>query len=336
MGKTSLVKHLLGQLPEEDYITAYVDLWPTDGAGSFAQALAKAVAEVHATTAERLLKTARRLFSSLRPSVTFDEHSGAPVLTFGATLPDDAEPEVMEALEAPGKVASETDRQVAIVFDDFQRIAEYDDDRVERRLRSVVQQQGDVAYLFLGSRKHLIQEMFLSSQRPLYRSAAHYPLQPIGEAHWQPFIRERFEDAGKHIPEKSVRQVYDLTGGHPFYVQHLCHVLWERCLEGGSVDAAAIDEAVDVLLRRESYAYTTLWESLTLNQRRFLRGLATASGNVQPFSADFLKRAGLQSPSTAQRVAEVLLTRDLIDRENGSFIILDRVFRLWIQRSLQG
>jgi len=26
----------------------------------------------------------------------------------------------------------------------------------------------------------------------------------------------------------------------------------------------------------------------------------------------------------------------LIDRENGSFIILDRFFRLWIQRSVQG
>ena len=336
MGKTSLVKHLLRQLPEEAYVAAYVDLWPTDGAGSFAQALAKAVAEARATTADRLLKTARRLFSSLRPSVTFDEHSGAPVLTFGAGVPDDAEPELMEALEAPGKVAAETEQQVIIVFDEFQRIAEYDDDRVERRLRSVVQQQGDVAYLFLGSRKHLIQEMFLSSERPLYRSAAHYPLQPIDEVHWQPFIQERFEDAGKHIPETSVRQLHELTGGHPFYVQHLCHALWERCPEGESVDAEAIDEAVSVLLRRESYAYTTLWESLTLNQRRFMRGLATAAGHVQPFSADFLQHAGVQSPSTAQRVAEALLTRDLIDRENGSFIILDRFLRLWIQRSVQG
>lgn len=160
MGKTSLVKHLLRQLPEEAYVAAYVDLWPTDGAGSFAQALAKAVAEARATTADRLLKTARRLFSSLRPSVTFDAHRGAPVLTFGAGVPDDAEPELMEALEAPGKVAAETEQQVIIVSDEFQRIAAYDDDRVERRLRSVVQQQGDVAYLFLGSRKHLIKRCF--------------------------------------------------------------------------------------------------------------------------------------------------------------------------------
>jgi len=122
------------------------------------------------TTADQLLKTARRLFSSLRPSVTFDAHSGAPVLTFGAAVPDDAEPELMEALEATGKMAAETEQQVVIVFDEFQRIAEYVNDRVERRLRSVVQQQGDVAYLFLASRKLLIQEMFLNSERPLGRA----------------------------------------------------------------------------------------------------------------------------------------------------------------------
>jgi hypothetical protein len=93
---------------------------------------------------------------------------------------------------------------------------------------------------------------------------------------------------------------------------------------------------VSVLLGRESYAYTTLWESLTLNHRRFLRGLATASGDVQPFSADFLGHAGLQAASTAQRASEAILSRDVIERENGSFVITDRFFRLWIRRSMQG
>ncbi len=138
------------------------------------------------------------------------------------------------------------------------------------------------------------------------------------------------------MPKASVRKLHALTSGHPFYVQHLCHALWERCPEGEAVTGEAIDEGVSVLLRRESYAYTTLWQSLPLNQRRFLRGLATATGPVQPFSADFLQRSGLQSPSTAQRVAEELLTRDMIDRENGSLIVLDRFFRLWIQRTAQG
>jgi uncharacterized protein len=39
----------------------------------------------------------------------------------------------------------------------------------------------------------------------------------------------------------------------------------------------------------------------------------------------------LDSPSNAQRAVDALLERDIIDRDNGSFLISDRFFRLWIQ-----
>ena len=74
--------------------------------------------------------------------------------------------------------------------------------------------------------------------------------------------------------EQRVADVCERAGRHPFYVQHLCHVLWERCEEGSAVVEEDVEKAVEVLLGRESYAYAALWESLTSNQRRFLRGLA--------------------------------------------------------------
>jgi hypothetical protein len=43
---------------------------------------------------------------------------------------------------------------------------------------------------------------------------------------------------------------------------------------GSAVDEATIERAVSELLRRESHAYVTLWESLTKNEQRLLRGLA--------------------------------------------------------------
>ena len=59
------------------------------------------------------------------------------------------------------------------------RILEYGNDQVERKLRSVIQNHRKVSYLFLGSRKHLIQKMVLDRNRPLYRAGGHYPLGPI-------------------------------------------------------------------------------------------------------------------------------------------------------------
>jgi len=331
MGKTSLVRRALDGLDPARVRAAYVDLWPTDGEPAFTAATAKALTEAFSTTTDQLLRTAKRLFSRLNPSVTVDAEGRAQV-SFGVREGEGLEPRLDEVLRAPAALAAQGRARVVVVFDEFQQLAEYDSDAVERKLRSAVQTHDEVAYLFLGSRKHLIQTMFLDEARPLYRAAGHYPLGPIADDHWLPFVRERFEDADKRIDDARVRTVCRLTEGHPFYTQHLCHALWELCEPGASVTDALIEQGVNLLLERESYAYTTLWDSLSLNQRRFLQGLAHEPAGAKPFSADFLRTYGLGTASNAQRAAEALLVRDVVDRDNGAYVITDRFFRVWIQR----
>jgi len=177
----------------------------------------------------------------------------------------------------------------------------------------------------------MIQKMFMDRSRPLYRAGGHYPLGPIAEGHWQPFILKRFADAGKVISKEHIHEVCDLTQGHPFYTQHICHVLWEFCEPKAEVTDKTIQKAVQVLLERENYAYTMLWESLTVPQKRFLKGLAGEPTGVKVFAGEFVRHYGLGSASNVQRVVGVLLEKDVIDRGNGSFVITDRFFRLWIQ-----
>lgn len=331
MGKTSLIRRILSDLPKRRFLGAYVDLWPTDGAESFAAATAKAVTEGLATSADRMLQIAKRFFGSLSPAVTTDS-SGNPQMTFQIVRTQSITPTFHEVLAAPEKIASRRNCQVVVIFDEFQRILEYESDFVERMLRSVIQKQRGVAYIFLGSRKHLIQKMFLDEARPFYRSGTHYPLGPIEAKRWLSFIRKRFLKSDKTIGDELILSVCDLTGGHPFYTQHLCHVLWELCEPGTKVTSATLEQAVSLLLERESYAYTALWESFGLNQRRFLFGLASAPPNVKVYAADFIQRNKLRSPSTVQRVVKSLHNRDVIDRDNGSFVISDRFFRLWMLR----
>lgn len=332
MGKTSLVLHALGTLSKHAYTNAYVDLWPSDGAVSFVTVTAKAIAESMGSTAEQVLKAAKEFFGQLTPSVTIDEE-GKPKVTFGVSRSSSASPELEQVLAAPAEIAARGKKKVVIVFDEIQRILEYESDKVERQLRSIIQRYGTVSYLFLGSRKHLIQKMFLDRSRPLYRSAGHYPLGPIEARHWLSFIRKKFRESGKDIPDEVIAAVCELTGGHPFYTQHLCHALWEVCDPGKAATPVMMREAVRVLLERESYAYTALWESLTLSQRRLLTGLASEEERpAKVFSSAFLGRYGLGSASSAQRAAATLIDRDVIDRDNGSFVVADRFFHIWIQR----
>ena len=329
-GKTSLVLAALDKLPQRKFVTAYVDLWPTDGETTFVTAVAKAITQSMSTNVEKMLATAKELFSNLTPSLTVDE-SGAPTMTFGLNRTAKTEPLLDEVLAVPARIAKKGERRVVVVLDEVQQILEYRTDLVERKLRSVIQKQGDVGYLFLGSRKHLIEKMVLDRNRPLYRAGGHYPLHSIAEEHWRPFIKKRFSDANKVVDKQIVHDLCEMTQGHPFYTQHLCHALWELCEPGASVDDDMLKAAVKLLLDRENYAYTTLWESLKMSQKRFLKGLAVESNDAKVFSGEFVSRNRLGSPSNAQRAVEALLARDIIDREKESFLITDRFFRLWIQ-----
>jgi len=331
MGKTSLIRQALAKLPVRQCLPVYIDLWPTDGSASFAVATARALTLASETKAGRLLDLAKALFGRLRPSVTVDD-LGQPTVEFGLDATAAKQPDLLEVLAAPQELARRTKKTVVVVFDEFQQITQYDDDLTERQLRSSIQHHNNVAYLFLGSRKHLLQNMFLGQSRPLYRAAAHYPLGPIATDHWRPFIASRFRKAKKRISRQCVEQVCQQTGGHPFYTQHLCHVLWSMTEPGDAVDGASLERAVSELLRRESHAYVTLWETLTKNEQRLLRGLADSEAPPKPFSANFTRRYGLRSASNSQRATESLLQKDVIDREESSFVIVDRFLRLWLRK----
>jgi len=333
LGKTSLVRLALSRLAQRKFIPVYIDLWPTDGAESFVAVTAKAITESLATTADRMLQATRDFFSRLTATLTTDSQ-GNPQIRFELREPEVKAPDLEEVLLAPARVASRRNRRVVVAFDEFQRILEYPNDLVERTLRSLIQDQKGVSYVFLGSRKHLIQRMVLDRSSPLYRAGGHYPLNSISTEDWGPFIRERFERSEKQISDDHVRSICRITEGHPFYTQHLCHAVWELCEPEEAVDEQTVNAAVQLLLERESYAYTTLWESLTRMQRRFLSGLATETDSVQVFSAAFLQQHHLGSASTVQGVVDALLEKDIIDRSDSSFLISDRFFRIWIQRNV--
>lgn len=145
LGKTSLVQSVLRQLPRS-HVAAYVELWPTDGEASFITALARAIVTSMTSSGTRLLKLAKELFSGLSPTLSVDD-SGQPTLTFGVQRDKDLLPELEQVLAASARIQARGKYRPVVVFDEFQRIAEYDDDLVERRLRSVIQHQPEIPYL---------------------------------------------------------------------------------------------------------------------------------------------------------------------------------------------
>ena len=66
----------------------------------------------------------------------------------------------------------------------------------------------------------------------------------------------------------------------------------------------------------------------TKERRPFLRDSALRE-ELHRYLGGILSQ--VNAPSNAQRAVQALLAKDIIDRDNGSFLITDRFFRLWIQ-----
>lgn len=333
MGKTSLVKRVAAALPPTSVVPVYVDLWPTSDAMTLAKAVATATVEAAATRADRVLGVARELVRRLVPSLTVNE-AGHPVVEFGARSGDAPEPLLEDALDAPARLAEKVGKRVLVIYDEVQRLAEYGDDAAERVLRSRTQAHRGVGYFFTGSRKHLIRAMFMDRGRPLYQAAGHYPIGPIATEHWVPFIAERFERAEKAVADDVVASLCERTEGHPYYTQHLAHALWEITPRGGEASDERLGEAVALVLRRLSYPFAVMWEGMTANQRALLQGLVGGGAEARVFSSAFL-RALRMAPSSASRALEGLVQGDVLDRDEGGYVVTDRFFRLWIGETLR-
>ena len=64
--------------------------------------------------------------------------------------------------------------------------------------------------------------------------------------------------------------------------------------------------------------------------RRLLKGVALEGAGTQVFSSEFVRKYQLGSSSNVQRAVDILMKKDIIDKEDHGFVIPDRFFRLWI------
>ncbi len=336
IGKTSLLQHLIDNLSEDRFIVSFIDVWRCTDTSDFIRECAKAFGSTGSLSPKGLLKRAKTLFPGLTPVLTVDDN-GKPQLSFSSLHRKNEIPLLSEVLSAPGRIAeSSPDKQVLVVFDEFQEIRNFNDDRIERVLRSEVQKHSNVAYIFCGSRKHMLREMFLKSGSPLYRSAAHYPIDCIAPEHWIPFINDRFMIKGISLENNIIQDICSLTEGHPFYTQMICDILWDSCESGQEPDKQMLAKALRTVLDRESEGYNAVWESLPSNPQKMLIAAAFEKPLVQPFSGKIVSRYNLANPSSARNGLEYLITHDLIERRDGIYYISDRFIALWLRRRFAG
>ncbi len=330
-GKTSLIKKVLDRVKRKGILTFYVDLYPAINKNRFVEIYAGAISSGLPGGVHQVAKKIREYLPRIIPKVVVDEQSVHFEFEFERS--GSSSPHIDDLLVAVKKVADQKNKTAVVVFDEFQEIVNFNDDEIERKMRSVFQNHRNISYIFMGSKTHLMRDIFNNPNRPFYKSGKHFPLDKINPKELSLFAKRKFTNQGIDIGHDELDSILDDTERHPYYFQMLCHVLWELSMESRKITKADIDEAFNILISRESSVYVAIWEDLTIKQKNLMVALAKEE-YPEVFSKKFLEKYGLGPSSSIQKALKKLLKKELVQQENGSYVIYDLFFKKWIRRTL--
>ncbi len=331
-GKSSLVWAATRALAKDGVLVAQVDLMTTPTKERFAAALAASIYESIASPLERVWEKAAAPFRRLRlqPSMTIEPETGAVAFSFAAARePADVDATIEQLLELPATLGAERGRRTALVLDEFQEVVDIDP-HLPKLMRAIFQRQPEVAHVYLGSKRHVMEKIFNDQNEPLWRSAKPMELGRIPAAEFSGFIAVRFEASGRDCEPGLVDRLLELTEGHPHATQELCYFLWEQTPEGEAATGARLDAALTALLRAEDARFTLLWESLSTVQRLLLQALAREPGH--PYAQAYRDRHELPSAASVQTALRALEQREIVSGERGAYRIVEPFLVEWTRR----
>ena len=334
-GKSSLVWRVAQEAIREGILVAYVNLMTTPTKEKLAAKLARSI---HEDVASPLFRARDRLrvFRGLRiaPVVTVDPEDASVSFGFQAThRADDIDATLERLLEIPAELAADRDRRVALVLDEFQEVVAIDR-HLPKLMRSVFQAQPDVAHVYLGSKRHMMERIFSDENEPFWRSAKQTELGVIAPGAFRGYIEAHFAATGKAVESGVVERVLALTGGHPYATQELCYFLWEETAAGGTAQFAHFEAALADVLRSEDAHFTLVWENASGVQRLVLEAVAREPGPA--LGSEYRRRHGLAAASSVQKALAVLSRRELVARDVTGHRIAEPFLAEWLERRVAG
>ena len=333
-GKSSLLRRAAQDLVAEGVLVAGVDLMKAANKERFAAQLARTIHDDLASVLFRA-KEALAVFGSLRitPTVTINPKDSSYSFSFSTARaePEDVDATIERLLELPAQLAAEQGKRVVVCFDEFQEVTDIDP-RLPALMRAVFQEQPDVAHVYAGSRRDMMNRLFNDENEPFYRSAKVMEIGPIPPDLFVRFVRERFDATERGIADAAVEGLLAITRGHPYATQELAYALWEQVPHGFTASVADLEAALTSVLRSENARFTLLWDNLSRAQRSLLLALVAEPGHV--LSAGYRDRHGLPAASTIQRAAEALSSAELIGRRpDGASEVVEPFLAEWLERN---
>lgn len=330
-GKSSLIINVLEMLKKNDIITAYIDLYGCVFLSDLVDKLVEETVLPAYGTIDKASKFLRSTFSGIRPEFTLNS-DGSFKISLKKEVAAQGEKSVLDKiLDAPEHLAKAKGKNLVVVFDEFQEIVNFDGKVLENLMRSHFQHHKEVSYVFMGSKRHILEQIFEDPNRPFYRFAKPFPLSKIPIKEFKKFIMKKFKETGIEIDSSTIDELLDFTDGHPYFTQQLCHELWNIASENKIAKKEDVKKAILEILRIHKDLFIKEWDSLTIHQKKLLVGLSWEDSVTKLYASSFVEKYELSSSSHVYRAMEPLLKEGTVEKIDDVYSITDIFLKEWIK-----
>lgn len=325
MGKTGLLKHVQF-LIEKDTTTRsviYADLMPTMTGSEMLNTLSSALLRIKQNE-KNFFEKVLSLMASLRPRLTYDSLTGQPSVELKVETSD----EIQYGLAHLLNYISGIKKGLVFMLDEFQQISNYPEKNTEQILRTVIQSNPQIPFIFSGSNKHMLESMFTLASRPFYQSTELMYLDQIGADDYSGFIQNLFESSGRKITKDCILKIFEWTRLHTYYVQHVCNRLFETNIK--NIDLKLLMEIFYKIISANEPIYINYRYLLPQQQFKLLKALAVENNIQKPTAGSFIQKHNLISASSVSTSLKALTAKEMIVRSSDGWQVYDVFFSWWL------
>ena len=330
MGKTGLIQNVFHQIRREypEAACFYMDIFSTTCLDDFIIQFGQTVIGKLDNLSQKTLATISGFFRSCRLVFSPDVLTGVPqaTLDFQPSQAQATLKEIFDYLEHSGK-------ECYIAIDEFQQITGYVEKNVEATLRTYVQHCNNARFIFAGSQRHVMGNMFLTPSRPFYQSVSMMHLESIPLEEYIRFASMHFKRAGKEIEESAVTTVYQQFEGITWYIQKVLNTLYDMTPEYGVCKVGMVSGAIRQIIDSFRYTYSEILFRLPEKQKELLIAITKEGKAKAVTSGAFIRKYRLASASSVQAALKGLLEKDFVTQEMGICQIYDRFLGIWLKEN---
>lgn len=222
-----------------------------------------------------------------------------------------------------------------VILDEFQEI--HNIKRAEGLLRGVLQSfEMKIPIIILGSKQHLLANIFENPKAPFYSWGATIEFHPIAYDEYHKYIEDRFKLVGKHHSMATSQYLQDKLNRIPESVNRFCDYL-ARNVEGSEIDQVQIDKKMEEFVERSRSIYEHIYSTLSTSERRIVEAISRQHRTSELLGAKFLMKTGNISKSTVANLVmkmlnSSLLTQGLDVKSQKVFWITDPFFNFYLKK----